>query len=358
MTVSKSVSGSVKYARDGKDRETHETKAIAQSGIGIDPANAEYQLRATAKAYGKTERRQAFNVVTSFEGKDISAEQALDVVREAYMSAQRQFNGSFPVALYVHGNTTNIHVHAVIGAIDASTGKKFKVFKPRNIIALETDKACLRRGLPVISATAETLTEIANETGKSVDELSQLITGNVEDRSNRAESQLEARGEYSWLGDLKERIQGALEGTVLSSRLSLRQFKAELAKGGVEARERASKFTYIFKDKTNKQRKVRENRLGGAYYEKETIERTLNELSESRGISEPERRAGNPNLTIEDRLEQSRADLSQSCRRQQSAKSSLKQTEKRAKDLDRLSHHAHRSTGQQRNRGEYLPPIN
>lgn len=273
ITTTGSVRASFRYAKDGKDRETGQDKCIAMSGYKIDPNNAHYQIKATAKAYGKENQKvQAYNIVTSFKGQEVSPEKALQVAKEAWQRATKHMNGDFPCAFYVHGNTENIHVHALAQAIDPATGTKLHQKQMWRLIAEKTDQVCLEQGLSIVQDKAL-------------------------ERQDRMEYHLNQgkNPKYSWKTDLKERINTAMERTFEQAACSLELFKQKMQEVGVKIHERNHRvlaepvkftdngqtaptkwetqaiFMYEFEGKDQKKHKAKDYKLGGINYERYEI---------------------------------------------------------------------------------------
>lgn len=251
------VTASVKYARDGLDKETKEDKCVASDGYGIDPDVAEWQIKATARAYGKGKGVEGYSIVTSFKEGEISPQKALEVVKETWTRTTKDMNGDFPCAFYVHGNTNNIHVHAVAGAVDPQTGVKLHQKRMWELMKEKSDQVCKEYGLSVIQEKAEK-------------------------RQDRIEYHLNKQGAYSWKSELKERIEKALTPAVQS----VEDFKQNLKALGVELHNRMRKqspiFMYEFTGKDGKHHKAKDYKLGGTVYERKPLEAKIKSLGKSR----------------------------------------------------------------------------
>lgn len=246
-----SIVASIKYARDGLDRDSKLEKCVASSGYGIDPEYAEWQIKATARAYGKEKGVQGYSMVTSFKEGEISPQEALEVVKETWRRMTGRMNGDFPCAFYVHGNTKHIHVHSVAGAIDPQTGVKLHQKRMWELMTEISDQVCQEHGLSV-------------------------VTEKTMERADRFECHLRAKGLYSWKEDLKRRIDGAV------SRLrgfTIGEFRQRLQDVGVIAHDRKRKnkpiFMYEFVGEDNKQHKIKDYKLGGFSYEYQNIAELL-----------------------------------------------------------------------------------
>ncbi|WP_407350099.1 relaxase/mobilization nuclease domain-containing protein [Lactococcus garvieae] len=262
----KNVIASVKYAKDGKDKTTKEEKCVCMGGYQIDPNNAIYQIRATAKAFGKENQKvQAYSLITSFKGQEVTPEQAVQITKEAWERSTNLMNGDFPCAFYVHGNTDNIHVHQIIGAIDGQTGLKLHQKQMWRLVADKTNEVCKEHDLSIIK-------EVANE------------------RKDRVEFH---EMKYSWKTDLKERINQAMDKTLSQINCSIGYFRQSLSDLGVKIHDRNHRvntqteftgngeaktewknqviFMYEFVGKDKKKHKLKDYKLGGENYEQAVI---------------------------------------------------------------------------------------
>lgn len=244
---------SIKYARDGRDKNNGEEKCVGATGYGIDPNYAEWQIKAVAKAYGKEKGVQGYSMVTSFKEGEISPQNALKVTQEAWLRTTREMNGDFPCAFYVHGNTKHIHVHAVAGAIDAQTGVKLHQKRMWELLAEKTNEVCKEVGLSVVSDRAEK-------------------------RQDRFEYHLNQQEAYSWKSELK----GLLEQALTSHVTSGDDFIANLQALGVQVKHRKRQgepiYLYEFLGKDGKHHRTKDYKLGGTAYERRYLLAKIKEV--------------------------------------------------------------------------------
>lgn len=97
------------------------------------------------------------------------------------------------------------------------------------------------------------------------------IVEKPQERFSETEKELVIKNEYSYMDDLRNRINHVMQDNSVSSYES---FKSSLLDQGVNVSERGQTLSYAFSDVNNKQRRAREQRLG-TDFGKETI---LNEL--------------------------------------------------------------------------------
>lgn len=75
------------------------------------------------------------------------------------------------------------------------------------------------------------------------------------ERQTETEKELIAKNEYSYMDDLRERINKSLQDVSVSS---YETFKERLSDNGVILSERGQTFSYAFLDANNKQRRARD----------------------------------------------------------------------------------------------------
>lgn len=285
VASSRSATASIKYGRDGKDKETSEKKCIAMSGINCDPSNAEYEFSVVRKAFNKAKDEgkdiQAHLIEQSFKGRDIDPFEVNQMGYELAERLNKELGGGFQAVVYTHGNTNNYHNHIVFNAVNLEDGHKYHCYQEKKIVERINDAVVREHGYPVI--------EKNNERGTSV---------------TIKEQKLKDKGQYVWKDDLRERIDKAFEKTKDSLHFDLETFKAHLTDLGVNIRERfnqkqqITRFSYDFIDQDGKKRITREKNLGvdyggeeirnGLAQERESYERFRQQ--QSRGTSIPTNR--------------------------------------------------------------------
>lgn len=252
VASSKSATASIKYGRDGKDKETSKKKCIAMSGINCDPSNAEYEFGVVRKAFNKAKDEgkdiQAHLIEQSFKGRDIDPFEVNHMGYELAERLNKELGGSFQAVVYTHGNTNNYHNHIVFNAVNLEDGHKYHCYQEKKIVERINDGIVREHGYPVIEKNKERGTSVTIK-----------------------EQKLKDKGEYVWKDDLRERIDKAFEKTKDSLHFDLERFKAHLTDLGVNIRERfnqkqqITRFSYDFIDQHGKQRVTREKNLGVDY---------------------------------------------------------------------------------------------
>ena len=168
-------------------------------------------------------------------------------------------------ACFVHRDKDHPHVHVVWNTVHSESGRKYQQ-GPKDL----EDKIRIKD-------------ELDRSYGLSVTERTRQ-----RDRIPDGAQRIYARdpAAYLWTEDLKRRITAAREQAQ-----GFEEFKSELAERGVLASERGKegKLTYRFSDETQKQRIIREGRLGSDYG-RHSIEREIGHKRElGRGHSESPR---------------------------------------------------------------------
>lgn len=252
VASSKSATASIKYGRDGKDKETSEKKCIAMSGINCDPSNAEYEFSVVRKAFNKAKDEgkdiQAHLIEQSFKGRDIDPFEVNQMGYELAEQLNQELGGGFQVVVYTHGNTNNYHNHIVFNAVNLEDGHKYHCYQEKKIVERINDAIVREHGYPVIEKNKERGTSVTIK-----------------------EQKLKDKGEYIWKDDLRDRIDKAFEKTKDSLHFDLERFRAHLTDLGVNIRERfnqkqqITRFSYDFIDQDGKKRVTREKNLGVDY---------------------------------------------------------------------------------------------
>lgn len=253
-STSTNATGAIKYARDGQDKDTGENKLVAMSGFQTDPSNAEYQYSAIRKAYGKEKGVQAQIFIQSF-AEDLEPKIANEIGLKTAERYNERIGGSFQACIYTHGNTGTIHNHIILNAVNPETSEKYHVQRDLMLFRDVSDEVSLEYGI---------------EPPQQADI-----------KKSFAEKKLEEQGEYVWKNDLRHRID-----TVKEKSTSFEDFKERLSDENVEVIDRGKRWTFIFTDADDKQRRVRNPKLG-AIYSPERLQETF-EINQESIVLEPE----------------------------------------------------------------------
>lgn len=291
VTNGASAASALDYAL-GKDKPLHEhterwleenrlerldalkdCRAVAVGGTnGIDPVIAKEQFKAVQQAFNQTARRnQVLRITQSFALNELDPTNTRDWQRANDLGCElaEKLYPDYQTAVYTHldGQNHILHNHIIINKVNLQTGKKLDE----------------RKGSAVERARNAN-DEISKEQGWKVIEP-------VREHQSRTEQDLTKKGQYSYMHDLRGRIDTTMQDTSICD---FKTFSDVLARSGVNVSVRGQNVSYAFLDANKKQRRARGKRLG-TDYEKETI---LNEL---------ERRTRERTAQQLDREDQSRA---------------------------------------------------
>lgn len=271
VTNGASAASALDYAL-GKDKPLHEhterwleenrlerldalkdCRAVAVGGTnGIDPVIAKEQFKAVQQAFNQTARRnQVLRITQSFALNELDPTNTRDWQRANDLGCElaEKLYPDYQTAVYTHldGQNHILHNHIIINKVNLQTGKKLDE----------------RKGSAVERARNAN-DEISKEQGWKVIEP-------VREHQSRTEQDLTKKGQYSYMRDLRGRIDTTMQDTSICD---FKTFSDVLARSGVNVSVRGQNVSYAFLDANKKQRRARGKRLG-TDYEKETI---LNEL--------------------------------------------------------------------------------
>ena len=330
VTNGASAASALDYAL-GKDKPLHEhterwleenrlerldalkdCRAVAVGGTnGIDPVIAKEQFKAVQQAFNQNKRRnQVLRITQSFADNELNARNPSDWQRANDLGCQlaQQLYPDYQSAVYTHidGKNHIIHNHIIVNKVNLKTGKKLDE----------------RKGAAV-ERTRQMNDEIAKKQGWQV-------IAPVREHQSKTEQDLTKHGQYSYMHDLRGRIDSTMADTTISD---FKTFSAVLAKSGVNVSIRGQNVSYAFLDANHKQRRARGKRLG-ADYDKEAI------------LSELERRTRDQQEQQLNRDDQSRADSA--LRETERTDTALEQRERNTTKSSQSLDHLTRATGRTR----------
>ncbi|MDN6053809.1 MAG: relaxase/mobilization nuclease domain-containing protein [Lactococcus lactis] len=330
VTNGASASSALNYAL-GKDKELHnDTKqwlednrlerppeltncrAVAVGGTnGIDISIANEQFKVVQQAFNQTARRnQVLRITQSFALNELDPTNTRDWQRANDLGCElaEKLYPDYQSAVYTHidGKNHIIHNHIIVNKVNLKTGKKLDE----------------RKGAAV-ERTRQMNDEIAKKQGWQV-------IAPVREHQSRTEQDLTKKGQYSYMADLRGRIDTTMQDTSICD---FKTFSDVLTKSGVNVSVHGQNVSYAFLDANKKQRRARGKRLG-TDYEKETI---LNEL---------ERRTRERTAQQLDRDDQSRADSA--LRETERTDTALEQRERNTTKSSQSLDHLTRATGRTR----------
>lgn len=257
------------------DYITDKGKAALVSVYQLDPSqDLAKQMMGTAKLWGKAQdedARKYYHLKISFDPKDWTRNGGPLTEREALqigMQIMREFCPGSESAGSVHTDKDHLHFHGVINAVDLQTGKMLDM---RNAdyrrLKDRVQEICAERGLTAIDWRKATKEKRAKE-GQSWEAVDETF----------AEKGLKARGQATWKGELRAKIDAAVK-----SSCSMDEFRAKLQASGVTL-TRCTEQTISYKLGDHKA--CRGDALGGDY----TVAAIRDALDHNQEQADPERK--------------------------------------------------------------------
>lgn len=116
------------------------------TGVNCQPQKAYEQMLATKKKFGKTDKRQGYHIIISFEEEDAEPEVAFFIIRrfvEEYLGTE------YEAVCAVHDNTVHTHGHIIFNSVNGITGKKYRYEKGdwAKVIQPITNRLCEEYGV-------------------------------------------------------------------------------------------------------------------------------------------------------------------------------------------------------------------
>lgn len=124
------------------------------SAVNCQPENAYMQMASTKEDFGKTNKRQGYHIIISFEEERLDPAAAFEIVGKF----ADEFLGTGYEAVYaVHDNTAHTHGHIIFNSVNCITGKKYRYEKGdwAKVLQPITNRLCEEYGLSTIDIEAE-----------------------------------------------------------------------------------------------------------------------------------------------------------------------------------------------------------
>ena len=123
--------------------------------VGCQPDFAYEQMMSTKKLFSKTDKRQAYHIIISFEEGEISPDTAYEFMGRF---VDEYLQGEYETVYAVHTNTDHIHGHIVFNSVNKITGNKYHYKKGdwAKEIQPVTNRLCEEYGLSTIKIDGET----------------------------------------------------------------------------------------------------------------------------------------------------------------------------------------------------------
>lgn len=119
------------------------------TGINCQPGKAYEQMAATKRKYGKTDKRQGYHLIISFEAGEVTPDTAFEIICrfvEEYLGQE------YEAVLAVHDNTAHIHGHIIFNSVNYQNGRKYRYEKGDWAKKIQpiTNRLCEEYGLSTI----------------------------------------------------------------------------------------------------------------------------------------------------------------------------------------------------------------
>lgn len=267
ITSGSNASSALNYAL-GKDQPMHEQterwleeydlhrppelvncRAVAVGGTnGIDPFIAKDQFAVIREIHNQTqEQNQVLRITQSFALDELHPKNAQDWQRanDLGVALADHLYPLHQTAVYTHldGQNHVLHNHILVNKVNLETGKKLR------------------------EAPGKTVEKARAINDQLAQQQHWRILPPPQERFSETEQDLVSKQAYSYMDDLRTRINEAMTDSSVSSYNALIDV---LEQKGVIIQERGQNLSYAFLDANNKQRRARGARLGKDF-EKETI---------------------------------------------------------------------------------------
>lgn len=245
-----------------RPQELENCRAVAVGGTnGIDPFIAKEQFEVIRQLHNQTkEVNQVLRITQSFALDELNpkVKEEWEKANELGVELAERLYPQHQSAVYTHldGKNHILHNHIIVNKVNLETGNKLREQKGESVKRARdiNDQIAFREKWHILEPPRERMTD--------------------------TEKDLSQKKEYSYMEDLRNRINEVLQEPSASS---YETFSALLNENGVNVSERGNSFSYAFLDVNNKQRRARETRLGSDFG-RETI---LHELENRARQSEP-----------------------------------------------------------------------
>ena len=219
-------------------------RAVAVGGTnGIDPFIAKEQFDVVRQLHNQTkESNQVLRITQSFALNELNPKIQNDWQKANDLGVElaEKLYPNHQSAVYTHldGKNHVLHNHIIVNKVNLETGKKLREKKGESVQRARelNDQIAFRENWYILEPPKE--------------------------RQTDTEKELLAKNEYSYMDDLRRRINQSLQDVSVSS---YEAFKERLSTYGVILSERGQTFSYAFLDANNKKRRARETRLGSDF---------------------------------------------------------------------------------------------
>lgn len=219
--------------------------------------NFKKDFEETKQIWNKTEGRQYFHLVQSFEKEDYVTLDKAHEIGKKFIENNPQFK-DFQIVMATHQDKDHIHNHFVINSVGLDEGKKFQMYKAD------------------LKQCKELSNEICRDYGFKELDLKIDKEKNLQENTERyslTEKALVENDKTSWKNELRKKLDNCLEFS-----RDFEEFKENLKKENIEISRGAERtddkipktITFVFQEK-----KVRGNKLDTRYENLNSIEKSL-----------------------------------------------------------------------------------
>ena len=163
------------------------------SGINCQPGYAYSQMIQAKEQFNKTDKRQGYHIIISFEEGEITADKAFEFIG---IFAREYLGKEYQAVYTVHTDTAHIHGHIVFNSVSFLTGKKFRYEKGDWAKYMQplTNRLCEEYGLSTIKIEADKTQEA------QINELDEELTLDTENKRNTYQNEWVnyKAGRYIW----------------------------------------------------------------------------------------------------------------------------------------------------------------
>ena len=127
------------------------------SAVNCRLAHAYEDMIATKEDFAKTDKRQGYHIIISFDEGEATPEQAFEIIGRF---VDEYFRDRYEVVYAVHDDTTHVHGHIVFNSVSFVDGKKYRYEKgdwARTIQPI-TNRLCREYGFSTIKIDEDAIT--------------------------------------------------------------------------------------------------------------------------------------------------------------------------------------------------------
>ena len=106
-------------------------------------------MAATKQKYGKTDKRQGYHLIISFEAGEVTPDTAFEIIRKF---VEEYLGQEYEAVLAVHDNTAHVHGHIIFNSVNYQNGRKYRYEKGDWAKKIQpiTNRLCREYGLSTI----------------------------------------------------------------------------------------------------------------------------------------------------------------------------------------------------------------